>query len=127
MIFRILLFSVIFGLHVQAAELKKLASKDNRVYRKDDNTIFAFKKNYSGKSVCTEQAMINPEEVEIYEIAGNSNVLVLFCTSSLDGEENSITVFRKNKKPKTKRVTAPPSSYRIEDDTLKKIVTELIK
>ena len=124
---KILFLLVMLGLSMDAhaLELKPLSESDRRVYYKDESTIVAFEKEYSGKAVCTSQAMNNPDEVARFEVVGSKDVLVVLCTSTLDGEENSVTVFKKGRPQKTKRLNAQKSSYRISEGQLKQIVEKL--
>ncbi len=90
-----------------------------------NGTITAFGTEYPAKDLCNESTIMNPDTVEVFE-TGSPDQLVVLCAGSLDGETNVVTLFEKDKKPRTESVSPPESSHRVEDKTLKTTVQALL-
>ena len=90
-----------------------------------DGTITAFGTEFPAKDLCNESTILNPDTVEVFE-TGSPDQLVVLCPGSLDGETNVVTLFEKDKKPRTESVSPPESSHRVEDDKLMTTVQALL-
>ena len=90
-----------------------------------NGTITALGTEYPAKDLCNESTIMNPDTVEVFE-TGSPDQLVVLCAGSLDGETNVVTLFEKDKKPRTESVSPPESSHRVEDETLKTTVQALL-
>ncbi len=111
----------------KAAPLQ-LSSKDmGKDFEKslEDGKISTFGAEHVAKDHCNESTILNPATVEVFE-TGTVDQLVVLCPGSLDGETNVVTLFAKGQEPRSKSVSPPDSSHRIEDVTLTSTVQALL-
>lgn len=85
-------------------------------------TLTLFGADVDAKPWCNEETLDNPEMAEVWK---SGDAAVLLCPGSLDGETNVVTLFRKGKPPKSKKVDPLKSSHRITDDVLRKAAETL--
>ena len=84
-------------------------------------------KEWDAKKYCNEQSIVNPEQIELYQLLQKTTAYVVLCTGTLDGEENVVTLFPAKGWPKSRRVKPANSKSRISDDVLRKTIRGLIQ
>lgn len=83
-------------------------------------------KEWDAKKYCNEQAIANPEQIELYSLNEGPEMVVL-CTGTNDGEENLVTVFPSQGWPKSRKVKPKKSKSRISDEVLRNTIIRLTR
>lgn len=92
-----------------------------------DGKVKAFGKEYDGLKVCNADTLNNPTLFEVFRSNLNSETLVILCPALEDGDENTISILRKNAPALTRKVRAESGSYRVSNLTLQKIARDMLK